>query len=115
MATTVLNLQMVTMTVEGLSDVGILRLEMDRLVFAGSVMTRVVEFHSIMLLGTRDVLGSPVAAACSVNSSDYDATMLFWREDPLEYHIAAWYSRWLEGSGSTTVAPAMMELPPPTR
>jgi hypothetical protein len=113
MAFTVWTAQGVTMTVDGYTDIGTLRLEGDRLVFAGAAQTRMVEFASILLLGTRETPGAPVAAACSVNSSDYDATMLFWHAIPLEYHIAAWYLRWLENSDSYPgVRPAaMVELP----
>lgn len=112
MATTVHTRQAVAMTANGQHDVGILRLEFDRMVFGGATQTRVIEFASIVLLGTREMI-PPEAPECSVNSSDYDATMLFWCAEPLEYHIAAWYSRWLEArEGYSAALPtAMVELP----
>lgn len=114
MASTVHVRQTVAMTANGQHDVGLLRLEFDRMVFAGPSQTRVIEFASIVLLGTRDTI-PPEAPVCSVNSSDYEATMLFWCAEPLEYHIAAWYSRWLEHKGVyPEVRPAaMVELPHP--
>jgi hypothetical protein len=112
LASTVHTRHHVAMTANGQTDVGVLRLEFDRLVFAGPTQTRLIEFASIVLLGTREMI-PPEPPVCSVNNNDYDATMLFWCAEPLEYHIAAWYSRWLEAREDyPAMRPAaMVELP----
>lgn len=78
-----------------MADIGTLRLEPGRMVFAGGSMTRCVPFGSIVLMGTQPMLGEPERNACSVNSSEHPATMLFLADEPMEFHLSAWYSRWL--------------------
>ena len=88
----------------GTVDVGVLRLEPQQMVFAGTTTTRVIPFGSVVLLGTQEVPGAPGRNACSVNSIDYLATMVFVGDTPLEYHVGAWYSRWLD-QGFTSIGP----------
>lgn len=84
-------------------DLGVLRLEPLRMVFAGAKVTRNIPFGSIVLLGTQGVLGVPGYTACSVNSTEHLGTMIFVADIPLEHHIGAWYSRWLESAPFTEV------------
>lgn len=86
-------------------DLGTLRIEPDRLVFAGNLVTRVVPFGSVVLLGAQPLVDTPGRSACSVNSVDYPATLVFRADSPLEYHISAWYSRWLDGP-CTEISPS---------
>lgn len=95
-------------------DIGILRLEPEQLVFAGST-TRVIPYASIVLLNVLPVFGCPGRNACSVNSTEYHEACVFRSELPVEYHIGAWYSRWLEGSRLGVDTPASVGLPPAHR
>jgi hypothetical protein len=82
-------------------DVGALTVRQYELVFAGSNVTRRVPFSTIVLIDTPPVLGAPGRVACSVNSYDYPNALVFLGEQPVEYHVAAWYSRWLRKWGCT--------------
>ena len=95
-------------------DIGILRLEPHRMVFAGTIMTRVIPYGSIVLLGSTPVLGSPGLNACSVNSTESLATTTFLCEYPLEFHLGAWYSRWLDSVPFTEVDSSDTLALPPT-
>jgi hypothetical protein len=98
------------------TDLGVLRLEPQRIVFAGHRTTRMIPFGSVVLLGTQDVLGSPGLTACCVNSTEHLGTMTFVADIPLEYHVGAWYSRWLESAPFTEVEPSdTLSLPPAHR
>jgi preprotein translocase subunit Sec61beta len=84
-------------------DLGVLRLEPDRLVYAGSIVTRTIPYGSIVLLGTQSLAIAPDLYFCSVNSTDHLGTLTFVCEYPLEYHVGAWYQRWLEAAPFTGV------------
>jgi preprotein translocase subunit Sec61beta len=95
-------------------DLGMLRLEPNRIVYAGSRVTRLVPYGSIVLLGAQPMPGAPDLYTCSINSADSLGTMTFLCDSPLEYHIGAWYSRWLEGAHFTEVEPSGTVSLPPT-
>ena len=97
-------------------DLGLLRLEPDRMVFAGEIVTRTIPYGSIVLMGSQPLPGAPGLHSCSINSTEHLGTMTFLCEYPLEFHFGAWYQRWLEGASFTGVDPSdTMALPPTHR
>jgi len=95
-------------------DVGTVRLEPSRLVFAGGRETRIIPFSTVVLLGTQPIVTAPGRNACSVNSSAYPQRMLFLADDPMEFHLSAWYSRWLNNPFTEFGTPATVPEITPT-
>jgi preprotein translocase subunit Sec61beta len=95
-------------------DLGVLRMEPDRLVFAGTSVTRVIPYGSIVLVGSQPLAGAPDLHVCSVNSTEHLGTQTFICDYPLEYHFGAWYQRWLESAPFTSIDSSDTMAVPPT-
>lgn len=86
-------------------DQGVLRLEPRRIVFAGTNVTRVVPYGSIVLMGSVNLSVTSAQHCCYVNSTAYPTAMTFLYGYPLEFHLGAWYHRWLESTPFTETDP----------